>query len=330
MQIDDAKKVPSPSTSTDVNKETSADSIDSTGNETVSFEDLYDLKEIQRLQDRFARATGVACQILRPDGSFITERSNYCRLCGDIIRGSEKGLVKCTESDTSLGQLSAEGLNIYRCRSAGLLEAGAPICIEGRHIATWGLGQVCDGTQTETGIRDFAREIGVDEDVAAKAFSEVTVMSRDRFEDVAQTMHIIANQLADIGYQNLQKARLIKEQERVENDLRESEKKFRRFYENSPFGIMVCEMIRDSRGNDIDFVHLQANPATPGILGMELADLVGRKATEIADEKTAAKFIHLYGKVVRTRKPFNIEQYFSHHDRTLQVTAFPLVAYASS
>ncbi|NWH05963.1 PAS domain S-box protein [Desulfobacter latus] len=211
----------------DMNQSAPADSLNPPVNgrtggiddEAISFEDLFDLKEIQRLQELFARATGVACQILRPDGTFITERSNYCRLCGDIIRGNEKGLAKCTESDTLLGKLNPGGLNIYRCRSAGLLEAGAPICLDGRHIATWGLGQVCDGTQTEAGIRSYAREIGIDEDAAADAFKDVTFMSRERFEEVARMMHAIANQLATIGYQNLQQARLIEEQKRTKKEL---------------------------------------------------------------------------------------------------------------
>ena len=78
----------------------------------IAFEDLFNLEYIQRLQDFLAEATGVACQILRPDGTFITERSNYCHLCGDIIRGTEKGLARCSESDTSLGKL-----NLGACRN---------------------------------------------------------------------------------------------------------------------------------------------------------------------------------------------------------------------
>ncbi len=199
------------------------DTADGNASGTISFENLFDLEEIQHIQDLFAKATGVACQILRPDGTFITERSNYCRLCGDIIRENEKGLAKCNESDTSLGQLNPEGLNIYRCGSAGLLEAGAPICVAGKHIATWGLGQVCDGTQTEAGIRAYAREIGADEDAATDAFKHVTVMTRERFEEVARMMHAVANQLAATGYQNLRQARLIEEHERTKEKLAQFE-----------------------------------------------------------------------------------------------------------
>ena len=200
----------------------------------VLFEDLFDLGEIQHLQDLFADAEGVACQILRPDGTFITERSNYCHLCGDIIRCNKKGLAKCTASDSKLGKINSEGLNIYRCESAGLLEAGAPIFIEGRHIATWGLGQVRDGTQDEAGIRAFAREIDADEDAVADAFNEVTVMSRERFEKVARLMQGVAKQLASVGYRKLQQARVSDEREQVQRHFEEREQQLSSFMDNLP------------------------------------------------------------------------------------------------
>lgn len=107
--------------------------------------------------------------------------------------------------------------------------------------------------------------------------------------------------------------------------LRESEEKFRKLYENTPFGIIINKLTKDAHGKPVDFIHLHANPSTSVQLGMSVLDLVGTKATEIADEKTASKFISLYGEVVRTRKPCSFEYYFSHHDRTLQVTAFHLI-----
>lgn len=103
------------------------------------------------------------------------------------------------------------------------------------------------------------------------------------------------------------------------------EEKFRKLYENTPFGVIINQITKNAQGKPVDFIHTQANPAASIHLGMNLKDLIGKKATEIADEETAAKFIHLYGEVVRTGEPISFEQYFNHHDRTLYVTAFPLI-----
>ena len=250
--------------------------------EAITFEDLFDLEEIQRLQDFLAEATGVACQILRPDTTFITERSNYCRLCGDIIRGNEKGLAKCNESDTSLGELNLDGPNIYHCRSAGFLEAGAPICVGGQHIATWGLGQVCDGTQTEAGIRAYAREIGADEDAAADAFREVTVMSRERFEKVGRMMHAIANQLAGIGYQNIQQTRLMAECKATEEALRKNEERYR----ETVAGIADIVAVTDAEG-----VIKDITPNIEAFLGYASGEMIGRHFSQFVstDDKEIAE-----------------------------------------
>ena len=265
----------------------------------IAFEDLFNLEYIQRLQDFVAEATGVACQILRPDGTFITERSNYCRLCGDIIRGTEKGLANCSESDTSLGKLNLDGPNIYLCRSAGFLEAGAPICVGGKHIATWGLGQVRDGTQTETGIRAYAREIGADEDAAAEAFREVTVMSREHFEKVGRMMHAIANQLARIGYQNIQQARLIDQNKLAETALRQSESRLRAFIDNFP-GVAFI--------SDPGKCLLFANKNLADQYGINASDIIGRDFKEYVPPEFCTKLIEQDRVVVSENRPLNIEE----------------------
>ena len=50
----------------------------------VTFSDLFNLEEIQQLQDKFAAATGVASIITNPDGSPISPPSNFTRLCCGI------------------------------------------------------------------------------------------------------------------------------------------------------------------------------------------------------------------------------------------------------
>jgi len=101
----------------------------------IAFEDLFNLADIQRLQDEFSNATGVASIITYPDGKPITRPSNFCRLCIDVIRGSEKGRINCFRSDAALGRYNPDGATIQPCISGGLWDAGAAITLGGKHVA---------------------------------------------------------------------------------------------------------------------------------------------------------------------------------------------------
>ncbi len=190
--------------------------------DSITFEELFNLDDIQRLQDDFARATGVSSIITRTDGTPITAPSNFTRLCREIIRKTEKGCARCLYSDARLGRCNSEGPTVQACLSAGLLSAGAAISVGGKHIANWIIGQARDERQTEEEMRRFAREIEADEELVVEAFLEIPTMSRQRHAQVAQTLFTLANQLSDMAYQNIQQARFITERKRIEAELAEA------------------------------------------------------------------------------------------------------------
>lgn len=187
--------------------------------EPIAFEDLFDLADIQALQDDFAAAAGVASIITRTDGSPITEPSGFCRLCRDVIRGTENGRVNCLDSDAALGRLHADGPIIRPCLSGGLWDAGAGIAVGGRHIANWLIGQVRDETQTDDHMIEYAREIGADEDAFLEAFGEAPKMPKEQFERVARALYSLASQLSTTAYQNVQQARFIAAQKAAEAEV---------------------------------------------------------------------------------------------------------------
>jgi PAS domain S-box-containing protein len=205
----------------------------------IEFDELFNLDDIQRLQEQFAQATGVASIITHTDGRPITSPSNFRRLCSDIIRQTDKGLANCYKSDSEIGRYHPERPVVQPCLSGGLWDAGASITVGGRHIANWLIGQVRNETQTEENMRDYAREIGVDEEAVVQAFREVPTMTLWQFEAVAQALFTLANLLSKVAYQNVQQSRFISDRKKVEDALRESEENYRTLVEKSNLGIMI-------------------------------------------------------------------------------------------
>ncbi len=113
----------------------------------------------------------------------------------------------------------------------------------------------------------------------------------------------------------------ITEQKQAEEKLRISEEKFRNLYENSPFGIVICELIRNNKGKAIDFIHLEANESTSTNTGFTLEDLVGKKASEIVDSKIKTDLVERYQTVVTSHHSISYIQHFDVYNKTLQVTA---------
>jgi PAS domain S-box-containing protein len=214
----------------------------------VSFTDLFNIKDIQKIQDRFAQATGIASIITLPDGTPITKPSNFCRLCGEFIRNNSLGEKKCNLSDATLGRYSPSGPIVHPCMSSGLWNAGASITIGGRHLANWLIGQIRNETQTEEKMRKYARVIHADEDEFIKAYYEVPTMSIVQFKKISEVLFIMAEQLSTLAYQNVQQARFITEKAQVEQELFESEQRYRSYVNHSPYGVMTFDLA----GNFLD------------------------------------------------------------------------------
>lgn len=204
----------------------------------IRFEDLFDIADIQRIQDEFAAATCVASIITRPDGTPITKPSRFTRFCRDIVRKTELGCANCMRSDALLGAPHPGGPLVQPCLSGGLWDAGASITVGGRHIANWLIGQVRNEQQTEDAMRAYARRIGADEQAVVEAFRDVPSMKQEQFERIAQALYTLANQLSSTTYQNALQVRFIAEIRRAQEALKESESRLRSIGDNIPGGAL--------------------------------------------------------------------------------------------
>lgn len=184
----------------------------------LQFTDLFDLAEIQELQDAFARATGVASVITDTQGKPITAPSGFCDLC-QLIRGTHIGLRNCMHSDAALGKVNPDGPVVQPCLSGGLLDGGTSILVGHHHIANWLIGQVLDDTIDAEKMMAYAHEIGADEDHFREALGSVRRMSRQQFEDVCSALFLMARQLSRMALQNAQRAYDIEQQKQQQADM---------------------------------------------------------------------------------------------------------------
>lgn len=232
----------------------------------IQFTDLFNIEELQTIQDTFAETLGVASLITYPDGTPITRPSSFCRLCA-FIRGTEKGAFNCNKSDAFLGSLNSAGPIMQHCSGAGLCNAGASITLEGRHIANWLIGQVRNEITDEDSIRAYADKCGVDHEQFKLLFDEVPVMPQKQFERAAHLLYRIASELSLKAYQNVQQARFINNQKQIEEELRRKEELLRGINLNIP-GIVFQFMI--DKDGKYGYNYLSDN--TLKYLGLEKKD----------------------------------------------------------
>ena len=189
----------------------------------IVFEDLFNLADIQHLQDLYAKAFGVAALITRPDGTPITRPSEFTELCSRFIRNTPEGNKNCNASDAMIGRHNPFGPIIQPCMSVGLCNAGASITVGGSHVANWLIGQVRNEHQNEEEIMAYARKLGADEDAFKEAYRQVPIMSQEQFERVAQVLYTVASQLSVSAYQNIRQARFIAQLRQAKQALRVNE-----------------------------------------------------------------------------------------------------------
>ncbi len=207
----------------------------------LHFFDLFALDEIQRLQDSFALATGVASLITAPDGTPLTQPSNFRPLCRDIIRTTEIGCRNCKISDATLGAYHPDGPTIRRCLSAGLWDAGVSIAVGGRHVANWLIGQVRSGETDMAAVLAYADGIGADRAAFADALVQIPYMSLEQFTQAANTLFLLANQMAEQAFRKLSQVRVAEELRLTSQRLRASEERFAAIFQSLNESIFLHE-----------------------------------------------------------------------------------------
>jgi PAS domain S-box-containing protein len=273
----------------------------------IQFSDIFNLEDIQHIQDLFADATGVASIITLPDGTPITKPSNFCRLCNEIIRQTKTGLSNCFKSDAVIGRPNPDGPVIQPCLSGGLWDAGASIIVGGKHIANWLIGQVKNEGIDSKHMLKYANDIGADQKDFMNALEEVPVMSKEKFEKVAQMLFAFANEISSKAYQNSQLIQSIQERKMAEEKLNQEQYLMSNLMNNIPDHIYFKD--RESR-------FIRVNLPQVKMFGLTDPDqLIGKSDFDFFSEEHAKQAYDDEQNIIKTGQSVNMEEKETWTDR---------------
>ena len=265
-------------------------------NITYKFSELFDLSEIQILQDSFSAATGVASVITEPDGTPITQPSGFCSLCKEI-RKTAKGLENCLISDSIIGSPAKDGPKIQRCLSGGLIDGGASIIVKGQHIANWLIGQVLDEDYELEDLLPYADVIGIKRNVYRNELIKVKRMSKLQFDNVCNFLFLNAQQLSKYAVKNILLTQEINEKvinEKKVNSLNDELEKQRNFLKQMLNVIPDLIFYKDTAG-----VYLGSNKSfAEKFIGLREDEIIGKKYLDFANDGELARLISQKDKVV--------------------------------
>jgi signal transduction histidine kinase len=105
---------------------------------------------------------------------------------------------------------------------------------------------------------------------------------------------------------------------------RDREAKYRRLFDSLGEAVLIYTVLRDGRGEIVDWVVFDANEELLRAAKVPLDRLVGRRVTEVFGEEAMAGLIERSREVMATRQRQTFEARFAWNDRHYHTSMFPL------
>ncbi|WP_321344286.1 PocR ligand-binding domain-containing protein [Breoghania sp.] len=201
--------------------------------------DLTSVEMLQKVQDNFSAAVGVAMVIVDPRGEPVTKPSGFSNFC-QSIRNRPMWRERCYHCDSVGGRtaLSTGDPSIYKCH-CGLVDFAAPIIMRGEYLGAVICGQV--NLRSSDTIPDLVDLSGLfpkenswqDDPELLEYYNEIREINYEKLRSAAYSLYYIASYIVEESYSNsvnqelyAKNMRLMEESKRraeLERSLREAE-----------------------------------------------------------------------------------------------------------
>ena len=231
------------------------------------FSDLVDVGKLNNLLQSFHNITGIPLAITDVEGCVLVA-AGWQEICTEFHRKNQKTEAKCRESDAYINNCVAEGKPYawYMCPN-GLIDAGAPIIIDGMHLATVFHGQVLLGKPDKEFFEAQAERYGFDKEAYLAAADKIPFSNTEKIEGIMRCFIELAEMIAGMGIDKL------KQMEQSSRAAVKSDEQIYRIFNSTP---NVAIQGVDENGN-ITFW----NNVSEKIYGFSRDEAIGKKLEEL-------------------------------------------------
>jgi PAS domain S-box-containing protein len=239
----------------------------------LELSDVIDCGMLQKLMDQFYQLTHIGIGIIDLKGKVLVG-TGWQDICTNFHRKNPESCALCIESDLELSRNVSEGtFKLYRCKN-NMWDITTPIFLGKQHVGNIFLGQFLfdDEVPNLETFRLQARRYGFDEQEYLAALDRVPRWSRETVDAAMSFYTALAGMIGNLSYSNIKLANALEERKRIEEALREAERKLRTLVDNIPNFIARFD-------SDCRFIFV--NPTVLKTFGQQSEDVIGKTLCEI-------------------------------------------------
>ena len=252
--------------------------------------DLIDIQKMQKLTDSFYKITGIPSFIIANDGIILTS-SGWQEICINFHRKHPELKKACIASGARTAERLGEGSPyvIYKCPH-GLIDAAAPIIVDGNHLACFLIGQFLHRKPNQDEIEYFkqqAAEFGFNEAAYLEALRKIPIISEERIEFVLDFLSRLAEMIAEMGLTHLNQKKTSIALQKAHDQLKEQIDERNRAEQELRSYLEFMQILLDTIPapvyyKDADGVYQGCNKTfSDYILGLPKEKIIGRKLFEL-------------------------------------------------